>query len=429
MKTIVFRQFLLPACLLLFAGASGQTVSRPFSDTIKLSIDSAESIFLRNNYQLLAQRYNIDMQKAQVIQARLYPNPNLTINKGFYQTATRQFFANGINGETSAALSQVIILAGKRNKQIKIAESSVSLAEYQFFDLIRTLKFALRTDFFTAYYQLQSLTVYADEIDALQKISNAYQQQQGKGYIAEKEVIRIKAQLASLQSEYNDLLQQYNDNQSEIRTILQLKKCNIVPLLASQELVKQDPLSVDLGVLIDTAYKQRTDLKMARTGTEISRQLYNLQKASATPDITIQLGYDQQGSYIHDFNYTGIGIDIPIFNRNQGNIRSAKAGIAMNESLQKSLELSVEEQVTRAWQKAIDNDKLYRKTDSDLNRDFRHLIEEVVINYQKRNIGLLEFLDFYDAYKQHALQYAMIQMNKIISLEEINYCTGNPFFN
>jgi len=429
MKMHVFRQLMLSGCLLTALFTNGQPMVNPFTDSVKLSIDSAESIFLKNNYQLLAQRYNIDMQKAMVIQARLYPNPNITINKGFYQTQTKQILANGSDGETSAALSQLIILAGKRNKQVKIAETNATLAEYQFYDLIRTLKYTLRTDFFTAHYQLQSLWVYADEINALQRISDAYQQQQGKGYIAEKEVIRIKAQLASLQSEYNDLLNQYNDNQSEIRTILQIRNSNIIPILAEDQLIKQDPFSVGLAILIDTAYKQRTDLKIARTGTELSRQVYTLQKAMAVPDITVQLGYDQQGSYIHDFNYMGFGIDIPIFNRNQGNIKSAKAGIAMNQSLQKSLELSIEEQVARAWQKAIDNDKLYRKTDPGLKNDFRHLIEEVLINYQKRNIGLLEFLDFYDAYKQHALQNATIQLNKITSLEDINYYTGNPFFN
>lgn len=422
------RQLLLLVCTSLLLTAKSQPAA-PITDTLHLSTDSAEAIFIRSNFLLLAQRYNIDIQKAQVIQARLYPNPNLSFNKGFYQTETKQVLATGDNGENAASLSQLILLAGKRNKQVRMAETNVKLAEYQFYDLLRTLKYTLRSDLFTTFYQLRSLSVYQDEITSLQQVVNAYRQQQGKGYIAEKEVVRIKAQLASLESEYNDLLNQFNDTQSEIRTLLQLKKTNIIPLLQEDRLVRQDPVSVNLSTLIDTAYHQRTDLLIARTQSTLSRQNYQLQKAMAVPDVTLQMGYDQQGSYIHNFNYLGFAIDLPVFNRNQGNIKAAKSNIAMNTSLQKSVELSLEEQVTRAWQKSIDNDRLYNQSDPSLGNEFQQLVHEVLLNYQKRNIGLLEFLDFYDAYKQHAVQSATIRLNKISALEDLNFYTGNTFFN
>ena len=107
-------------------------------DTTRLSIDSAEHLFLQNNLLLLAQKYNIDAQKAQIIQAKLYPNPNLNINRGFYNPTAKKIFAGGADGETAAGVSQLIILAGKRNKQVRIAETNAKLAEYQFYDLLRT---------------------------------------------------------------------------------------------------------------------------------------------------------------------------------------------------------------------------------------------------------------------------------------------------
>src|SRR5580658_2655109 len=172
-------------------------LAQPVMDTLRLSLPAAEKMFLDSNFQLLAQRYNIDANKALVIQARLWPNPNFSIGHTLYSGTLHQFFPLGVNDETTAGLSQVIMLAGKRNKQIKIAQANVKLTEYQFFDLIRTLKYTLRTDFFNIYYQQQSAKVYDAEIKALQQIVEAFAQQEGKGYIAEKEVVRIKAQLYS----------------------------------------------------------------------------------------------------------------------------------------------------------------------------------------------------------------------------------------
>src|SRR5579863_8230766 len=113
--------------------ASAQTSQ----DTLRLTLAGAEKTFLNSNFQLLAQRYNIDAQEALVIQARLYPNPNFGVGHTLYSSTLRQFFPTGVNDETTLQLDQEILLAGKRNKQIKLAQANVELTQNQFFDLLR----------------------------------------------------------------------------------------------------------------------------------------------------------------------------------------------------------------------------------------------------------------------------------------------------
>ena len=122
-------------------------------------------------------------------------------------------------------------------------------------------------------------------------------------------------------------------------------------------------------------------------------------------------------------------MDIPIFNRNQGNIKSAKSSIDISSTLQKYNEATIEEQIARALQKAIDNQKLYQKIDPSFSNDIEKMEMEVMSNYQKRNIGLLEFIDFYDSYKQNTLQLNAIKFNKINALEDINFYTATNLFN
>lgn len=399
-------------------------------DTLRLGLPEAEKMFLDSNLQLLAQRYNIDANKALVIQARLWPNPNFSIGHTLYSGTLKQFFPLGANDETNAGLSQLILLAGKRNKQIKLAQAQVTLTEYQFFDLLRTLKYTLRTDFYNIYFLQRSAAVYSEEIRALQQIVTAFADQEGKGYIAEKEVVRIQAQLYSFQSEYSDLINQINDVQSELRLVLQARAGVYIDPVADSEAVKRlDPNQYPLPVLLDSAYHNRTDLQIARANTDISKLNYTYQRSLAVPDLTLSLGYDEAGSFLYNYYGIGASIDLPFFNRNQGNIKSARATIALNETTQKSTRATVEENVTRALEKAFAQDKLYKSIDPKFYNDFQRLMHEVLINYQKRNISILDFLDFYDSYKANTLQLNTIQYNRISAFEDINFYTGTNLFN
>ncbi|HEX4852077.1 MAG TPA: TolC family protein, partial [Puia sp.] len=227
---------------LAFSVVSLMAMGQGKADTLHLQLDSAEKFFLSQNYNLLAQKYNIDAQKALILQAKLWPNPNLSVSHGpvFHVSNPDATFIN--NSSTAASLSQLILLAGKRNKQVRLAEANAKLSEYQFFDLLRTLKYTLRTDFFNIYYLQKSASVYSEEINSLQLVVNAFMEQQGKGYIAEKEVVRIRAQLYSLQSEYNDLINQINDLEAELKLILQVKPSwYIDPLTDSAAINSLDP--------------------------------------------------------------------------------------------------------------------------------------------------------------------------------------------
>jgi cobalt-zinc-cadmium efflux system outer membrane protein len=426
---------IFPTLVIVCLFSSGQIFAQPRQDTLRLNLNDAEKMFLDSNLQLLAQRYNIDAQQALVVQARLYPNPNLSITQGplipIYDPNSQYPHSNFFyHNELSAGVSQLILLAGKRNKAVKLAQANVDLSRNQFFDLLRTLKYTLRTDFFQIYYQRQSARVYDAEIRALSQIVNAFQQAEGKGYISEKEVVRIRAQLYSFQAEYSDLINQINETESELRLVLRAKpNLFIDPNIDTAALNRLDPNQYALATLIDSAYHNRTDLQIAMTNTKINRLNYDYQKALAVPDLSLSLGFDKQGSYANNLTTLGAAIDLPFFNRNQGNIKNAKALISNTEVTQHYTQVTVDENVATSLQKAFAQERLYRSIDPRFAADFERLTGEVIKNYEKRNISILDFLDFYDSYKQNAVQLNTILFNRVSAFEDINYYTGTNFFN
>jgi len=147
------------------------------------------------------------------------------------------------------------------------------------------------------------------------------------------------------------------------------------------------------------------------------------------PDLTLGAAYDKQGSYIQNFNAVSLGFDIPIFNRNQGNIKNAQILVDYNNTNLQLAQKTVDEQIFRGLQKAIDADKLLKEIDPSFARNFDTLASNMMQNYMKRNVNLLTFLTFYDSYKQNIVQLNTILYNKVYALENINFLTGSNLFN
>lgn len=416
--------------LLIFFAWPILAIAQPVRDTIAIALPDAEALFVKNNLALLAQKYSIDSAQAAVITARLYDNPELGIGSGFYDAATHRFFDYRYeNKEISLQLSQLIKTAGKRNKAISLAETGQTLTQYQFFDLLRTLKYSVRNDFFNIYFLQQSQKVYETEINALQKTVSAYKEQVPKGNIAPKELLRLQSQLYTLQAELASLQNAIDDVESEFKLLLRISATAYVLPLYDPAQRAVSVADFNLKTLLDSADHNRYDLKIARANLSYCQQNLALQKALAVPDLTISGGYDRLGSYVKDYNYLGISIPLPVFSRNQGNIKQARIAIQSGQVQLDAINGQVESQIANAYLGAVRAEQLLKSIDASFEDDFNKLVSEVSRNFEKRNLSLLEFIDFYDSYKQNAIQLNNLRFNLLSQMEQLNFTTGTHLFN
>ena len=421
----MFQRLILAFLFLQTICFSAYAMAR--SDTLALTIRQAEDRFVKNNLQLIIRRYDIDNANAQIITARLFPNPDFNFSNGIHTNDASQGPAYK---DQAFGVSQLFTTAGKRNKNIQLAKISAEQAKYQFFDLLRTLKFTLRSDFYTIYFQEQSAKVYDQEISSLSKTLSVFKEQYAKGNVAEKEVLRIQSQLYTLQSEYNNLQVSIDTVQSEFKLLLKVPPGSfIAPQLAYNLDGKEVVSVIPYQRLLDSAYANRYDLKLAKVNIDYNNINLEVQKAAAVPDFSLSLNYDKLGGYGTNFWGAGVEFNLPFFNRNQGNIKQARIAIDQSKVQFQSQQDQVESDLATNYKGALRLEKLYSSFDPHFKEDFNHLIQAVFTNYEKRNISLLEFLDFYDAYKTNTIQLNTLQLNRITSLEQLNYVTGTPFFN
>lgn len=418
------RYFLcmLVCCALIRTNAQAQP-----TDSVRLTIDKAENIFLQNNLQLLASKYDVDIAKAEIIQASLYNNPTISATGMLYNPVNKKVgdVYSGM-GQYETSIQQVVLLAGKRNKQIKLAQANADISEAQFYDLIRTLRYTLRSDFYNIYYLLNSYNVFQKQIDALQKLDANNQELRAKGIVTLKEVLRIQSLLYSLKAGQTNLRNQVNDLQAEVQLLLRNNQQFVIPDVPDN--VGKMPTQ-PLLELVDSAYANRYDLKMATAGVRYSQQDYALQKALAVPDLTLGASFDKRGSNVDNASFLTAAIDLPFFNRNQGRIKAAKIAIDQSKVLLGQQTLQVENDVQKAWQKTIITDKALQEINPQFTADFEKMLQAIGENFQKKNISLLEFVDFNDSYKQNILQMNELRNERMQAIEALNFAIGKPLSN
>lgn len=418
------KVFLLPAFIACFYFSKAQEVRANQTDTLQLTLAEAESLFLHNNLDLIAQKLSIDSARATVITAGLFDNPQFSYSNGFYNTETHHFF----DPEMSVQVSQLFRLAGKRKKSMALATSGIDIAGFQFYDLLRTLRYALRSDFYHIYFLSQSSGLYDLEISSLKKIAEAYQEQEQKGYSAPVDVLRIQSQLYTLQAEYANLQTDIGYTEAELKLLLHSDPQKFIkPEFTPFQ--NADLQKTNYKELVDSAFVNRPDLKALNASITYSNNNISLQKALAKPDVTVIAGYDRLGSYVPNYNSIGIAIPLPFFNRNQGNIKNAEIQQQVNKVEYESGLERVKNEVTTNYITALRAENLINGIDPEFENKMKEMVGQVTINFEKKNISLLQFLDFYDSYKQNSLQLNGLRYDKMNALEQLNYSIGKIIFN
>ncbi|MBO9204721.1 MULTISPECIES: TolC family protein [Niastella] len=421
---------LLVRMALVLIGISGTVLHTNAQDTLRISLPDAEKQFTNKNLSLIAEKYNISIARAQVLQAKVYNNPNLQFEGNIYNPEQKKWFdLSNSTGQYAANLQQLIILAGKRNKQIKLAETNVLMAENRFYDLLRTLRYTLHSDFYQAGFLQQAITAYQLPIASLTKLTANYNELQAKGVITLKEVVRVKSLLYNLQTEQTALQNQLNEVEAELQLLLQNNKTWFIPETTISAPQLGTIRQYQLPMLVDSAYANRYDLQLAANSLTFNQQNYSLQKAMAVPDLTAGAQYDKRGSFVNNATFFSLAMDLPFFNRNQGNIKAAKIAIDQSNTVLTQQKLTVENEVQQAYGKVLNTEKMLHTIDPNFQNDFDKLLKSITENFEKRNISLLEFTDFYDSYKQNVLQWNQLQNDHIQAIESLNYTIGKPIVN
>ncbi|GBU07672.1 cation transporter [Bacteroidales bacterium] len=395
-------------------------------DILHIGIIEAEKIFVDHNLQLLAQRYSIDKAKADLIQARLFDNPSISIEQNIYNSHTKTYFDP--RSQQSGEIEQLIVLAGKRGKRIQIERYNVDIANKEFEDLVLSLKFALRANMIDAHFTEKAIAIFNKEMDHIARLIDVYEKQWEKGNVSLMEKIRLQALFFSLKTEQLDYSNQMIDIQKQLRLLLHLDpQVDVKPKIEDYDLLAIGLETFNIDNMMSQV-QENPKIRIAKINTLAQESNLQLQKRMRIPDLALRVVYDKESNIVRNYFGLGISMNIPLFDRNQGNIKAAKA-MVIQSKLHKEYainEIEIDfyaklDKITKAYH-------FHKSFDKLLEIDLNHLIDGVSTSFEHRNINMLEFVDYYETYKETGLKLYENEKNLLIGIEELNMSLGQDHF-
>lgn len=407
--------------------------AQPAVDTVHVTHEEAETIFLQRNLQLLAARLEIDEAKARVIQAKLWPNPTLAIDEvnlwsNYGAEALGRLSGSwGNHAQIAVDIEQVIQTAGKRRKLMAAEEAGVRIAEQQFEDVLRSLKVELRSQLAELDHAQQREQTHRQALAQLRRLLQAYQRQVTLGNVSQSEYMRLRASEAELIKGISDIRRENREAQQALKVLLGIAPaCELVlsgthPYAIAVDAAK----TLQAASILEWADNYNAELQGIRWGVTQAEHQLRYEQAQRTPDVAVNIGYDRGGNIMRDFIGIGVSMDLPFFDRNQGNIRAAQAAVERHRLLAEEKKTAVGSAAIQAWQNLLLVIGQREQFSPDDEAEMDKLLEGFHHSFAERRVSLLEYLDFLEAYLNTKDYILETNRDMLIHYENLRYYVGD----
>jgi cobalt-zinc-cadmium efflux system outer membrane protein len=402
--------------LLLVGTASGQ-------NTTLISLDQAVDLALAHNHSILATRTMILQNQAQEITANLRPNPTLSADSQFIPIFSPEDFSGdnlNVTQQFDIGIGYLFERGHKRQRRLQAARDQTAVTKAQVSDAERMLAFNVGQQFVSVLLAESTLQFAQQDLKDFQETVDISETQYKAGYISEADYLKIKLQLLQFQTDVSSA-----------------RLARVQALVGLRQMLGYSAVPPDFDVMGDLAYEpikgneedfqakalqDRADFRAAQLGVTAAQSQILLAKANAKVDVN--------GAY--DFTHVSgentasifVSFDLPIFNRNQGEI--ARTGYALTQAQEQlqSASDTVLSDVSVAYEAAKTNEQvvqLYTSGYLKQAQDSRDISEYA---YKRGAASLLDFLDAERSLRTVQLAYRQALASYMTALEQLKEAVG-----
>jgi cobalt-zinc-cadmium efflux system outer membrane protein len=313
------------------------------SATRPITVSDAVSIFLQQNFQVIAARYDIDTAEAEKLTARLRPNPEVTVG---FEGVPLNLSGNLLTEQQYAYnISQTFELAGKRGKRISVANANADVARAEFETVLWQLTNDLKRKFY-AVILAKSLLDLANQNEAtFEEVVKHTSELVQAGEVSGLDLTRLEVEKLKFDTDLANAQRDYEVALRDLRVTLggdyRTTEIEAVGSLDAQS------YDFNFSDLRDKALAARPDLKAAKLSEVAADESIRLQDAQRIPDLDLAAGINQVPGGTSFFTY-GVGITLPVHDRNQGERAKARIQKAKAQNQQRLVTNQVLSDVDKA---------------------------------------------------------------------------------
>lgn len=353
-----------------------------------LSLEEVVDRFKQHSLQQELAELEKLRKQGEAQQYKSYMNPEVNIFSEQLNTGTLDY------DETTYQISQPIELLGQPFLRNKSANKSSQAAELSY-EYDRSVLIQQVRSLYVEYWYLQhKLEVYDQALEVINQVLASARDRQAEGTESGLQVQRFTIEKNRYLRERNEVELEMMQSGKQLASMITSSKESGFEFQVEADL-SVVPIMEDSEMLQQYALEHRADLQAMELEAEALGLKYKVEKRERLPDLKVNFGYKNQSDGSEGFVIGG-GIQLPIFNRNSGNITMAEAE---QRSVETSLHIqrrAIRNQVDVAYQRV---QNLYAQwQEMQQNPISAEMLETTRASYQEGRYSLVELLDATKAY-------------------------------
>jgi cobalt-zinc-cadmium efflux system outer membrane protein len=389
----------------------------------RVTLEEAIRLALQHNHALLAAQSTVLQNQAQEITANLRPNPVISWDTQFFPLFTpSEFNASYLENQAQfdIGIGYLFERGKKRQHRLQAAKDQTAVTRAQVTDNERQLTFNVSQQFVNVLLAQSTLDLAQQDYDSFLKTVDISESRFKAGDMSEGDLLKIKLQLLQFQS---DVFAARLSKVQALTALRQFLGFESVPDNYDVEgSLDYQPIKEGLDDLKALALRTRPDLQAAQLGVTAAHSQESLAEANGKRDLNVTFDYTHTTGINSGAFY--FNIDLPIFDRNQGEIARTRYAITQFQELQNEAAEQVISDVVDAYEALRSNDQiiqLYRGGYVDEAQKSRDITEYA---YRKGAASLLDFLDSERTYRANQLAYRQALASYMTALEQMRQAVG-----
>ena len=388
--------------------------------TLRLTLEDSIKLARERNFTVAAAGLDVKASRADRLSAGLRPNPTFSLNDTFVDLQSPR-----AGSQVAARIDQPIETFGKRKYRIEAAEQAVASSDLQRRHQVRQLTLEVETLFDQILLLQQNLRLAEESAARFGEILRINTLRFNKGDISEAELIKVRLQQLDYQNDILSLRLAIQEQEKRLKALLVLDPS--APIALAGELQYQER-AVDLEKLKEEALQSRPDVQGMQSDLRRAQSEARLARAMRYPNVSVGIEYDTIGPDYHGLVGAGLSVPLPIFDRNQGEVRKADVLVETAELSLKEKEHQVLLEVEYAYRDFLQKRSQVSLFESQVLRDAASSREIAERAYAKGGATLLELFDAERIYNTTQRNYHEALFQYQVSLFQIDYASGKEVF-
>jgi cobalt-zinc-cadmium efflux system outer membrane protein len=409
-------------CLAAAAAASTRAradVAEPHLPA-SLTLEQAVAMFRSTGLDLLIADAAIENAEGAAKAADAIPNPSVSVTYGpsFFWSCSASpcprppsYFSVGLSDQAAIEDS----LSGKRGLRDDVASAALRAAKLGRTDAERQLVFQVKAQFEQVLLAQNALKFARDTADANAIMLDKAQKQRDADKIQRPDLLRVKVAKLESDQAVDQADQNLKKARAQLAYLLGVRSTNAPEFTAVEPQLEHYSLPQSLAsashdALLAQAFATRPDLAAQEAQVASADANLKLAKRQRFPDITLSLGYSQQGidqnaSSPPTFSI-GLSAPIPILYQQQGEIEQAHANVRTQQLQVEKLRATIRSQFEVAYADFVASRALVQRMETgELLESARQAKDDIRLLYEKGGAQLVEYLVALATYISTYLEY------------------------